>query len=73
MTKPYRNKISQNRHEVLRFMPVPFNYYLQMGKQKLKKESDLAGLKNHFMIKHVTMSFVMKQLLADELKEYNLL
>jgi hypothetical protein len=54
-------------------MPVPFNYYLQMGKQKLKKESDLAGLKNHFMIKHVTMSFVMKQLLADVLKEYNLL
>jgi len=44
-----------------------------MGKQKLKKESDLAGLKNHFMIKHVTMSFVMKQLLADVLKENNLL
>jgi len=44
-----------------------------MGKQKLKKESDLAGLKNHFMIKHVTMSFVMKQLLADVLNENNLL
>lgn len=66
----------QNQSEqawVLRFMPVPFNYYLQMGKQKLKRESDLADLKNYFMMKHVTVSFVMKQLLGEELKDYNLL